>query len=72
MEPNQLDFYIKDYADFPKKGILFKDIFPILSEPEVFADLINKMIKVERYFIASSFCASSSSSKTSSSITNII
>ena len=49
MEPIQLDFYIKDYADFPKKGILFKDIFPILSEPKVFASLINNMIKLESF-----------------------
>ena len=57
MEPNQLDFYIKDYADFPKKGILFKDIFPILSKPEVFASLINKMIQVESFKAAEAILA---------------
>ena len=25
---------IADYPDFPKKGILFRDIFPILRDPE--------------------------------------
>lgn len=49
MEPNQLGLYIKDYADFPKKGILFKDIFPIFSEPHIFASLINKMTQVESF-----------------------
>ena len=34
---------IADYPDFPKKGIVFKDIFPILQNPEVFKDVINKM-----------------------------
>ena len=40
---------IGSYPDFPKKGILFKDIFPILSEPKVFASLINNMIKLESF-----------------------
>ena len=34
---------IKDYQDFPKKNIIFKDISPILTDPELFFDLINKM-----------------------------
>ena len=32
---------IKDYQDFPKKNIIFKDISPILTDPELFFDLIN-------------------------------
>ena len=31
---------IKDYPDFPKKGIVFKDISPILADSELFFDLI--------------------------------
>ena len=27
---------IRDVADFPKKGIIFKDITPILSDPGMF------------------------------------
>lgn len=34
---------IEDYPDFPSKGIVFKDILPILKNPKVFKDLINKM-----------------------------
>ena len=36
---------IKDYPDFPKKGIIFKDISPILTNPELFSDLIDKIAK---------------------------
>ena len=31
---------IKDYPDFPKKGIVFKDLTPVLLDPELFNDLI--------------------------------
>ena len=34
---------IKDYPDFPKKDIIFKDITPILADPELFSDLIDKI-----------------------------
>ena len=36
---------INDYPDFPKKGIIFKDISPIISDPELFSDLIDKISK---------------------------
>ncbi len=35
--------YIKNYPDFPKKGINFKDILPILEEPKIFKNLVTKM-----------------------------
>ena len=38
---------IKDYPDFPKKGIVFKDISPILADPELFFDLIEKISRYE-------------------------
>ncbi len=34
---------INEYPDFPKKGILFKDISPIIADPQLFSDLINKI-----------------------------
>ena len=34
---------IKDYPDFPKKGIIFKDISPIIADPELFSLLIDKV-----------------------------
>ena len=40
---NSLQDLIEDYPDFPTKGIVFKDILPILKEPNTFKDLINKM-----------------------------
>ena len=38
---------IKDYPNFPKKGIIFKDILPVLQKPDVFLELINKMSSSE-------------------------
>ena len=35
--------YIKDIPDFPKKGIVFKDISPLLANPKAFASVINTM-----------------------------
>lgn len=36
---------IKDYPGFPKKGIVFRDINPILTDSELFSDLIDKIAK---------------------------
>jgi adenine phosphoribosyltransferase len=35
--------YIRDIPDFPKPGILFKDITPLLAEPEAFRQAIQRM-----------------------------
>ena len=40
---------IKDYPDFPKKGIVFKDISPIMRDPELFSDLIKKISSYSFY-----------------------
>ena len=34
--------YIRDIPDFPKKGIIFKDITPLLANPEAFQYTINQ------------------------------
>ena len=34
--------YIRDIPDFPKPGILFKDITPLLAEPDAFAEAIRR------------------------------
>jgi len=36
---------IKDYPNFPKKGIIFKDISPIIADPNLFSDLVDKLAK---------------------------
>ena len=35
--------YISDYADYPKKGIIFKDLLGILREPNIFRSLVDSM-----------------------------
>jgi adenine phosphoribosyltransferase len=35
--------YIRDVPDFPKPGILFKDITPLLGNPQAFAEAIRLM-----------------------------
>ena len=39
---------IDNYPDFPNKGIIFKDIFGVLQEPNLFKSLIEKMASTER------------------------
>ena len=34
---------LRNYPDFPKKGILFKDVLTILKNPELFSQLIDKI-----------------------------
>ena len=36
---------IKNYPDFPNKGINFKDLTPILANPQVFSVLVDSMSK---------------------------
>ncbi len=38
-----LKTYIRDVPDFPKPGILFKDITPLLGNPEAFAYTVAKL-----------------------------
>ena len=35
--------YIRDVPDFPKPGILFRDITPLLSSPEAFQATIDQL-----------------------------
>src|SRR5436305_2255786 len=42
-----LTSYIRDIPDFPKPGILFKDITPLLAEPRAFGHVID--LFAERY-----------------------
>jgi adenine phosphoribosyltransferase len=35
--------HIKDIKDFPKKGIIFKDISPLLGQPKVLSSAVQKI-----------------------------
>jgi len=37
---------IRDIPDFPKPGILFKDITPVLTDPAAFAQVIDKIVEI--------------------------
>tara|TARA_B100000242_G_C43046072_1_gene488289 strand:+ start:511 stop:1029 length:519 start_codon:yes stop_codon:yes gene_type:complete len=43
MLEQKLEKLINNYPDFPKKGIMFKDISPILANPEIFSEVIDRM-----------------------------
>lgn len=48
MSLEQITAAIRDVPDFPKKGVLFKDITPILAEPELFRATIDLMSERHR------------------------
>ena len=41
-----LEHYIRDIKDFPKKGILFKDITPLLSDSKAFDLCLNSLLNL--------------------------
>jgi len=41
---NALRAKIRDVPDFPKKGILFKDITPVLEDPETFRGMVDALV----------------------------
>ena len=43
MLSTQLKGIIKTYPDFPKSGILFRDLLPIFASPKIYSALINQM-----------------------------
>ena len=44
---DQLKTLISSYKDFPKKGIVFRDVLEILQDPIIFKELIKKMSNVD-------------------------
>ena len=44
---NNLNQLITEHKDFPKKGIIFKDLLPLLQHPDIFTNLINNMSSSE-------------------------
>ena len=45
--PTAIDLraYIRDIPDFPKPGIVFKDISPLLKDPQAFKACIDRMVQ---------------------------
>lgn len=43
MEANDLRTFIRDIPDFPEPGIVFKDITPLLADPDALASAIDGM-----------------------------
>ena len=41
--PTDLRSFIRDVTDFPKPGVLFKDITPLLGDAEAFGDVVEAM-----------------------------
>jgi adenine phosphoribosyltransferase len=41
----KLEKIIRDIPDFPKKGIIFKDITPLIGDPQAFKTVINLLAK---------------------------
>jgi len=39
----ELKDYIRDIPDFPKPGIIFKDITPLLKDPQAFCDAVDRI-----------------------------
>ncbi len=48
MHPEELRRYIRDVPDFPKAGILFRDVTPLLLDPEALAGAIDAMTEPYR------------------------
>jgi adenine phosphoribosyltransferase len=42
-DPIRLEEYIRSIPDFPKPGILFRDITPLLAAPEAFAEAVRQL-----------------------------
>tara|TARA_Y100001968_G_scaffold222099_1_gene204924 strand:+ start:218 stop:736 length:519 start_codon:yes stop_codon:yes gene_type:complete len=52
-----LEKLIESHKDFPKEDILFRDVLPILRNPEVFSSLIQEMSELEICKIADAILA---------------
>jgi adenine phosphoribosyltransferase len=46
--PLDLKTYIRDIPDFPKPGILFRDITPLLGSPEAFRETVRQLAEPYR------------------------
>ena len=44
MNPEQLKALIRDVPDFPQPGIVFRDITPLLANPEAFSTVVDTIV----------------------------
>jgi adenine phosphoribosyltransferase len=44
MDADQIKALIRDVPDFPKKGVVFKDITPLLGDPEAFSTVVDTIV----------------------------
>ena len=51
MIEEQLKAAIRDVPDFPKPGIIFKDITPIMMDPELSARTLDHLVSYTRIWI---------------------
>ena len=43
--PEQLKKYVRDVPDYPQKGIIFRDITPLLGDKRIFREVVDLMSK---------------------------
>src|SRR5256712_13623422 len=43
--PEELKRYVRDVPDYPQKGIIFRDITPLLGDKKIFAEVVELMAK---------------------------
>ena len=41
--PEQLKQYVRDVPDYPQKGIIFRDITPLLGDKKIFSEVVDLM-----------------------------
>src|SRR3954465_13968492 len=49
MIEQQIKAAVRDIPDFPKSGIVFKDITPILKDPQLCENIINAFVEKLKY-----------------------
>lgn len=48
MTDQNFSYYIKSYPDFPKKGVIFRDISPLLSDAKAFSTAIDALVVITK------------------------
>jgi adenine phosphoribosyltransferase len=44
VDADQIKALIRDVPDFPKEGVIFKDITPLLADPEAFSTVVDTIV----------------------------